>query len=183
MLLKNSILFGLEFERLNSTNYHKILNWRNQEFVRSNMISKDIITDEMHKIWFDKLDENSNYIFIVSKNGSPFGVFSISSINFTDSCGETGSYLVSEDFQYTGLSVIAGYGLAEIAFKHIKLEKLYCRVLKDNKNALKLNINQGFKIDSERDRYYCLTVSKTSYYNNKTNIKILNYLNNQINLQ
>jgi UDP-4-amino-4,6-dideoxy-N-acetyl-beta-L-altrosamine N-acetyltransferase len=172
-------LYDLTFERLDDMNYNKILDWRNQDFVRLNMISKEIITSEMHEMWFRKLNKESNYIYIVSHNQIPFGVFSISNINHQDQIGETGSYLVSKEFQNTGLSIIAGYGLAEIAFKYLKLQKLYCRVLKNNKNALKLNVNQGFKIEQDQGEYYRLLVSKTDYYNNKTNIQIINYLTNQ----
>lgn len=178
MKYDNLSIFGLNFEKVNKDNFRQILIWRNNDFVRNNMLFKDIITIEMHEKWFYNLDQKRNFYYIVSLDQKPFGVFSISNINYDDKLGETGSYLVSQEFQNTGLAIKAGYGLAEIAFNYLLLENLYCRVLKDNNNALKLNLNQGFKIKSEQNQYFRLELSKSDYYNNKTNRRILTYLNN-----
>ena len=72
--------YNVKLERLKEESIESLRIWRNSDYVRSQMLYNEYITPEMQKKWFDKLDKEKNFYFILYINVEPVGVMQIKNI-------------------------------------------------------------------------------------------------------
>ncbi len=133
------------FEELLGSGYEmELLQWRNQEYVRKNMMDSEIISVEKHMSFLEKMkkEEGKKY-YLMFYNNNPVAV-----LNF-DSEGEmieSGMYLVRQEYLSCGYGLIAEYAKDKYVFENRKKEKLVTRVLEHNKKTLKFHERLNKKI-------------------------------------
>lgn len=133
--------FGLTFKRLDLEHLEMVRQWRNSDYVRSQMLYNEYITPEMQKKWFDQLDKNTNYYFIVYNNSEAVGVMQIK--NIENNRGEGGIFLTNQ--KYENSDVVARMILCfnDLIFYELKIKCIYSQVKITNKKALSSSISQG----------------------------------------
>lgn len=161
-----------------------LLEWRNQEFVRENMLNNTAITMEQHKNYLDLLEKDKTQrVFIAFFREEPVAVMTMKK---RDGYIETGSYLVHEDDMGKGLGVITGYARMEYVFNVMPEGEMRTVILGHNKKNLSLQKNFGCELrevtevtksDGTREQLYLYTMNRNSWDKKKERIlKMINRL-------
>lgn len=169
-------VYGVKFTRVTEEHLEMMRNWRNSDFVRSRMLFQEHITPEMQSKWFQTINNDANYYFIVEYMGKYVGVINIKDIK--GNAGEPGFYLVNEEFKNTSIASLVNLAFGEFLFEMLGLDKLYIHVRKDNADAMKLNLFFGYKIiEAESgDNFNYLELKKNDFYNNNKVNKLKEYI-------
>lgn len=167
--------FGITFKPLSEANLEMVRIWRNSDDVRLFMRYQEIITPEQQKSWFDKINNKYNYYYLVYDRNEPFGLFNIKDIDYNRKTGETGSFLRNRSYWGSDLAGRASLGLGYFAFETIKLDSLFCHILKSNNAVINFNKHQGFVIDKQfsNDTVVKMMCNKDVF--NKKTSKFLKY--------
>ncbi|MCT4631829.1 MAG: GNAT family N-acetyltransferase [Firmicutes bacterium] len=122
----------------------RVLAWRNQEFVRSKMVSKDIISEKDHLNYMGKLvGRDDNKIFVGFINGEAFGIVTC---KVEDTNIDYGYYLVKEELLGMGFGMLMEYFSIKYVFDNFFVDKIKIKVLDDNKKVISLHKKFGFKV-------------------------------------
>lgn len=112
----------------------QILDWRNSESVRANMINQEIISKEAHLDYCEKLkNDKTALIFRVSVNETPRGLISFKELDHEDKTGEFGIYVVDRS---NGVGISIGRVALYYYFEYLKFSDLGIMVLPHNKRAI-----------------------------------------------
>lgn len=138
MSIKKKQLKAISLEHLDEEIIDNIRIWRNQDFVRKNMLEQHIISKEEHLRYIETIKKNDNrglYVFYLDEE--PFGVYQYQ-INRERNSVSNGFYLIHEDDQYLGYGVIAYYIIGWIQYKILGVRIVENKVISYNKEALAL---------------------------------------------
>ena len=124
----------------------KLRTWRNQDFVRLKMVNQDVITEEQHIKYLEKIrkDEKSK-IYIAFDNAVPFGVV-IFTINAEENYIEPAQYLINESFLGKGYGKIIKYAQNNYIFRIFPDGEMRTKILQHNTVTLGLNHKMGAQI-------------------------------------
>jgi UDP-4-amino-4,6-dideoxy-N-acetyl-beta-L-altrosamine N-acetyltransferase len=129
---------------LNEGYISKLRYWRNQDFVRDNMFSQEIICEDEHIDFIDQLREKKGkYFYLCFIGEKPFGVLYYDYFTKNNNL-EFGYYLVEDKYTNSGLGVIMEYALLNHGFYDLKVHKVFCRTLTRNEKVVSLHNNFGF---------------------------------------
>lgn len=132
-------------------------NWRNNE-VREFMIYQEYISETMQQEWFDSINNQNNFYFLISKKEIPVGLIDIKNINWNDNTAETGIYIANPESRLSDVSSIAIVMSAAFIAKILHLKSIYGKVLSSNKQAIAFNLASGFKIISKEDNIVTMAI-------------------------
>ena len=151
---------AMELNCLDEITIQNIREWRNQDFVRKNMFHQDIIGEEEHNRWIQRVkDDQRKHLFVFYLDDEPFGV-EIYTYNEKDDYVEIGNYLTSIDYQAMGYGVIMSYFGLDIMYNVLGYERMESEILEYNKRA---GLNRFF---NEKEEYREKAVSiKGKEYN------------------
>ncbi len=145
--MKNDI----ELIPLKEEHIEMVRNWRNSEEVSKYMYSDEKITPEMQKKWFAKVssDKTCKY-FIISYNGKPLGLVSVSGIDHVLKSCYWAFYIADTSVRGAGIGAKVEYNMLTYVFDELKLNKLRCEVFCSNDMVIKMHEKFGFR----REAYY-----------------------------
>lgn len=144
------MLEGYQFRNICEEDINKVLKWRNSDRIRACMFTDDIITEEQHLTWFQKVIKNdSDIIKIFLVQNRPVGVVSFTDIDKRNNKCSWGFYLGEEDLP-KGTGLVMGYLGLEYAFEQMNVRKLCGQVLATNTASIKFHQKLGF---SEEGRF------------------------------
>ena len=151
------------YSHLNEKESLEILDIRNTDFIRKNMITSEIITFKNHIKWINSLKDNleKKYFAVIGEN------------KVLGSCS-----WVKEEKNFTWgiffkdgvnpiISSVCVYLFLENCFFNEEINILGSLVKKENSGAFSFNKNFGFKIYKEDEEYFYLKLEKESWENNK----------------
>lgn len=160
---------------LNEQESFEILNIRNKDFIRKNMITNEIINLENHTKWINSLKNNldKKYFAVFSENEV------LGSCSWVKEKDEfTWGIFFKEEVNPIILSCCA-YLFLENCFFNDKIEKLGSLVKKENSIAFSFNKNFGFELYKEDENYFYLELEKQKWENRK-NSKLLKPIKNYL---
>ena len=171
----------ITFNNLLYTDYTlKVLDWRNQEYVRNNMIDSSVIPLENHKRYIEKLkNSDTQEVYIAFLADAPLAVMTFV---ITDDFVESGSYLVNEEDLGKGYGVITGYARFEYIFNNFPNRKMRTIILEHNKKNISLQKNFGClyegmttvtKSDGTQENAFIYTMTKEQWEAKKEKIQRL----------
>lgn len=124
----------------------KIRQWRNKEDIRKFMINQEIISEDEHKKWLEKLKEDDRIKFwIVYFKELPIGIVNLQNIDHKNLTSEWGFHIGEQSYRGIGLSKKILYKLLQIFFNEMKFNILYTKVLSCNKTAINLYKKYRFR--------------------------------------
>ena len=169
--------YGITLQRLNINKIELIRNWRNDPKISQYMFSKDFITSEMQLEWFNKINNEFNFYFILKYNNEEIGLFNIKNIDYIKKCGETGSFIYEDKFLGSEVPFRATYCLLDFIFEELKLDYVHGQMLPNNKNAIKFNKFFGADINfSEDKKRLSYTLTKEKYFKHRNTCSLIVYL-------
>lgn len=138
-----------------------MLQMRNQDHVRLNMLSSDIIPADSHDTWFNAmLDADDKAFFIFTHNNRPAGI-----IGFYDlkEPAANWSFYLADQHPPKGLgSIMCTMGLNTI-FKKTDISKIRTTVLDNNVKSLKLHKRLGFQKTGHNKNNIELELDRKTY--------------------
>ncbi|WP_242655192.1 UDP-4-amino-4,6-dideoxy-N-acetyl-beta-L-altrosamine N-acetyltransferase [Clostridium cellulovorans] len=132
---------------INKDDTTNIIEWRNSNEVRKFFIDQQLLTEEIHMSWLKSNVETGRakqFIIVLKEEELPIGSVFLKDIDLKNSKAEFGIFIGEEFGRGKGhgreaLKIIVDYG-----FKVMKLNKIFLRVLEENKAAIKCYQSAGF---------------------------------------
>ena len=138
--------YGITLSRLTEDKIELVRNWRNDPKIAQYMEFEEYITPEMQLTWFNKINNDKNYYFIIEYNKHEVGLINVKDIDSEIYQGEAGIFIYDDDCLNSTVSFQATLCLYDFCFETLKLKQLTAHILNDNKRAIKFNKMIGFKI-------------------------------------
>lgn len=141
-------------KRLTEDMIELVCDWRNSPHVSQFMEYRKFITPEMQKSWFDKINNEENYYFIVEYNGDKVGLINIKDVDREKKFGEGGVFIANEKYLNSDISFRMALCINDFAFETLSLSYLIAHILKDNLRAIKYNKLLGYKLQPGQEEIY-----------------------------
>lgn len=136
--------YGITLERLQQEQTELVRQWRNDQKISRFMFYKGEITREMQQEWFDSIDNEQNFFFLIYLKNVPVGLINISSIDWENKTAYTGLYIYDDKFLATDTPVMASLAMLDVFFLLFDIQSVYAKVKGNNKAAHNYNSSLGF---------------------------------------
>ena len=164
--------YGVTLRRLTEDKIEMVRNWRNDPKIQQYMEFRDYITPEMQKKWFESIDNDNNFYFIIIYEGKEIGLINIKNVDYDKMDGEPGIFIYEDEYLNTDVPMRASFCLGDFVWNTLKLKSEYIHVLKSNERAIKNNLFFGFKLlpgqDGVENQKYVLTLETVMLNKKKT---------------
>lgn len=136
----------------------RIVNWRNQEWVRRNFIYQEPFTKEGHLSWIRTQVESGHVVqFIIClSDGREVGSVYFRDIDREAGIAEYGIFIGEEDALGCGYGTAAARTALDYAFTKLHLGKVFLRFFTDNIGAQRSYENAGFKMTDRTEKVMTL---------------------------
>ncbi|WP_198305852.1 GNAT family N-acetyltransferase [Arcobacter vandammei] len=174
MILKQD---NILLRRVEEKDIEMIRNWRNDPKISQYMSFRDYITQEMQKKWFEKINNDNNYFFIINIENTDIGMVDVKNIDYSQKIAEGGIFIYDDKYLSSIYPLFASYLVINFVFDTLKLEKFKAQIMEDNKRAIRYNKSLGFKPTDEIDgllRTYYLVENDWTEAKNTIEILIKN---------
>ncbi|KFL17349.1 pseudaminic acid biosynthesis N-acetyltransferase [Geobacillus stearothermophilus] len=140
-----NLLERARLEDMNSSHLEMVLNWRNQEHIRSVMFHDQIISLEEHRKWFDRVKEDQRTIVkIFYLDNVPLGVVNFTNIDFKNGKCSWGFY-VGDQNAPKGSGTLMGYLALNFIFEELNIRKLCAEIISFNERSIRYHQRLGFR--------------------------------------
>lgn len=140
--------YGVTLRRLTHDKIEMLRQWRNDPKIQQYMIYREYITPEMQEKWFEKINNDNNFYFIIEYEGREVGMIHIKDVDYTKKTGEPGQFMYDDDLLDSDVSMRASLCLMDFVWEKLGLESMYIHVVGTNKRALDYNLLIGYEIVS-----------------------------------
>ncbi len=191
--------FDVELRRLQLEDIELVRKWRNEAHVAQQMIYREYITTEMQLKWFDTINNQYNYYFLILFKGNKVGLINAKDYDLERGFGEGGIFIGDKAYEDSFAAVFASLCLLNFVFyllPHISKSRI--RVLKTNERAIQYNKLMGYEeisgaknthdqlFELSRERYltHGLKLNKVaSLYCEESNLMELNGTSSDLNMR
>ena len=136
--------YGVTLERLQQEQTELVRQWRNDQKISRFMFYKGEITKDMQQEWYDSIDNEQNFFFLIHLKNIPVGLINISSIDWENKTAYTGLYIYDDKFLATDTPVMASLAMLDVFFLLFDIQSVYAKVKGNNKAAHNYNSSLGF---------------------------------------
>jgi len=137
--------------------------WRNQDFVRKNMIHQHIISEEEHQQYITRLKQKENAgLFVLYLDDEPFGVYQYE-LDYEKDQVVDGIYLIKEEYKKMGYGGFFDYFACRMCLEYWHINYRYCSILSTNDDKIKI-INQTKPVKVEKDIFHSDGQKSDLYY-------------------
>ena len=127
-----------------------VRNIRNEEQVRKWMYTDHVISEDEHKKWLAKLNnDEKNLVYVVTENNKAIGVVSVNALDRTHKKADWAYYLT--DSARSGIGAVLEFFVIDYVFNELELSKLNCEVIEHNDAVVRLHEKFGFKREGFRE--------------------------------
>jgi len=129
---------------LNTEHLELIRQWRNTPYVRKNMFTSHIISEDEHCVWFENIKnkETSQLFLYCDQDETPMGCVYFTDISSRNHSAFWGMYATENAPRGTGTKM--EYDVLEHAFQILQLHKLNGEFLANNTRVMRLHEKFGF---------------------------------------
>lgn len=166
--------------RLELTDIQGMLDWMRDESVNCNFrypfdkITEEEVKDFIKQTWKDMENQTALHFAITEDAGDYLGTISLKNIDRINSEAEY-AIVMRRCAQKKGLGTLATKEILRIAFKELKLNRVYLNVLSENLDARRMYEKCGFVEETYKEEYLDIRGEKKrlSWYMIKSNEKIM----------
>ena len=148
--------YGITLERLTEADIELVRHHRNSELIRKRMFYQKLITEEEQKRWFQSINNDFNYYFLILHKGKKIGLTHCTINSYEAGISHGGIFIWEPTAMQSHLPIIASVCATDLIFFLVKMKKSMAEVRADNKIALEYNQKFGYKIVealSDTDKY------------------------------
>lgn len=153
--------FGITLKRVEVEDIEMIRIHRNSNAVRPYMAYKKTISARQQKKWFESINNQDNYYFLILHQNKAVGVINAKQINWHEKYGEGGIFIWDEEYILSTIPALASIILLDLSFEILRFRLSYIRILNTNKRAIAYNKQLGYsKVpyqDKVKNPLYILT--------------------------
>lgn len=129
-----------------------ILDWRNRDESRVWFKTRDKLTFESHKNWYEHYcAKDDDFFFLVEADRSPVGQCAIYGIDRIAGAAEIGRFLAAPDKSGRGYMARSCEALVRFGIGTLNLSYLYLEVMSQNHRAIGIYKRCGFAEESRSD--------------------------------
>jgi len=133
---------------INESDFLKLIEWRNNPEINKYLNQSYKLTLELQYKWYKENYLRSNdilFIIIETKNKNRIGTIGINDLDYKKRVGIVGRLLIGEENYRASVELMeANLLFYEYLFYELKLEKLYCHVVIENKKVISFDKRFGF---------------------------------------
>ncbi|MDB4973956.1 MAG: hypothetical protein JWN48_2297 [Myxococcaceae bacterium] len=141
--------YGVTQTRVRREDIELIRRWRTDPSVNRYMFYRGDITPEQQARWFESIDNDRNFFFIVHHEGRPIGLNSIKDIDWSTRSGEGGLFIVPEELRQSLVVFRVAIPPLIWLFEHMNFSFVHAAVHPENRRAIRYNQALGHTIDAE----------------------------------
>ena len=157
--------YGVTLRRLTTDKIELVRNWRNDPKISNYMFFKEYITQEMQLTWFNQVNNDLNYYFIINYKNEEIGLINLKNIDKQKNCAEGGIFIYDEKYLNSDIAFRSSFCINDFAFEELYLNFIYAEIVPDNKRAIQYNKALGFKIEASKDNKSLLaTLTRENYF-------------------
>lgn len=180
--MKHAVIekYGVTLRRLTEDKIEMVRCWRNDPKIQQYMFYKEYITPEMQKKWFERINNENNYYYIIELEGKEIGLANIKDINWEKKEGEAGIFIYDDNYLDGVFSYQISLAMSYVEFTLLGLNRITAVVRKDNKRALDYNLSLGAKVipnESPESDVVRIFFEKNNGVENKKLKRLINYFN------
>ena len=168
--------YGITLKRLTEDKIELVRRWRNDPKISKFMEFRDYITAEMQLAWFQKINNDQNYYYIIVFEGEEIGLINIRDVDRINGTGEPGMFIWEDTYLNSDISFRAAFTFLDFVFNELKLKKVIIHVLSNNKRAIKFNKALGYRLSENQEGIYNQEYTLTSSIYEQFKNKIIKYL-------
>lgn len=127
--------YGVTLRRLTHDKIEMVRQWRNDPKISQYMFFKDYITPEMQEAWFQKINNDNNFYFIIEYEGKEIGLINIKDIDWEKKCGETGVFVYDDLYLNSDIAYRAHLVIFDYIFIDMRLKYTISHIMGDNIRA------------------------------------------------
>lgn len=146
--------YGVKLHRLTRDRIELLRYWRNHPKIQQYMEFRQEIDREQQIKWFNKIDNENNYYFIIEIDGKEIGCINIRDIDYQEGEGEPGIFIWDDDYLNGSASYKAGLCLYDFIYENLGLTKTVIHILSDNPRSAKYFARFGYRIAENQDGIY-----------------------------
>lgn len=143
--------YGLSCLRLTEADMDTVREWRNDPEVARWMAYQDVITANMQKAWFRRINNNRDFYYRIDTPKGSVGVVNIKDIDIDKRRGEWGIYIADPANRDGLIAVSTACLILDFAFDTLNLETVCAHIRRDNFHAARFNLKLGFILQSGQD--------------------------------
>ncbi len=146
--------------------------WRNSPAILANMEYQLEISAAQQLKWFESLQNETCYYFIIWVNNVKVGLVHLN--KFENDTAHVGLFIGNPNFVGTGVSVGASVLILSFAFEELKLIKLFAKVKASNQIAINYNESLGFEFSNTlNDTFSQFIITQQKYFQKADYLKKL----------
>ncbi|MCX6250112.1 MAG: hypothetical protein NTX61_05100 [Bacteroidetes bacterium] len=138
--------YGITLERLREEDIELVRQWRNSDLVRMSMNYREIISPEKQREWFNSINNVNFHYVIFQYQGEKIGLLNDKNIDWETLSSETGIFVGRPEFYHSFVPYLVSVAGIETMFYFMGWKKQYAHVLRTNANAIKYNLELGYKL-------------------------------------
>lgn len=136
--------YGVTLRQLTEDKLELIRRWRNDPKIQQYMSYREHITPEMQRAWFQRINNEHNFYFIIVYQDREIGLINIRDVDYENKCGEPGIFVWNDEYLDSDVPMRATFCLYDFIWSQLGLNTLNIHVLKSNKRAIKFNKFFGY---------------------------------------
>lgn len=167
--------YGIRLERLRGEDIELIRQKRNSPEISRFMEYQEHITSDMQMKWFNSLNPQSDFYFVIHCEGKKIGLIHTSDIHWEDKTANSGLFLWNQNYLGTHVPVLASITMLDVFMGMIGIEAYYAKVLNTNKAALIYNTKLGFEEvpGQKASKFKTLILTKEHYKERAATIRMI----------
>lgn len=137
--------YGITLQRLPADMAETVRLWRNDAKIKKFMFHKGEITPEMQQEWFNSINNEQNFFFIIQYKNQAVGLINISSIDWENKTAYSGLFIYDDKYIATDVPVMASLCMLDVFFLLFGIQIIYAKVKGTNRIAHRYNTSLGFR--------------------------------------
>jgi RimJ/RimL family protein N-acetyltransferase len=133
---------------INKSDFVRLIEWRNNSEINRYLNQPYRLTVELQYKWYEEKYLKSNdilFIIIETKNKNRIGTIGINDLDYKKKVGIVGRLLIGKENYRASVELMeANLLFYEYLFYELKLEKLFCHVVIENKKVISFDKKFGF---------------------------------------
>lgn len=158
--------YGISLERMSAEHAEMVRLWRNDPKIQQHMFFKNEITAKMQEEWFQSVDNDQNFYFLIHHLDKAVGLINISSVDWENNSAFAGLFIADSSYWGTDIPVRASLCLLDVFFAFTSIQNVYAKVRDSNLAAYQYNTALGFQRNKkiEFGLGYEFVLSKNNFF-------------------
>ncbi len=157
--------YGITLRRLTEDDIELVRFHRNSDFIRSKMFYQKIISKEEQKAWFESINNDWNYYFLIDYKDKTVGLVHGTIESYEERNARGGLFIWDEVALNSHLPVLASVCTTDLTFFIMEMERTTAEVRMDNQVAVDYNLSFGYTIleTNEEERKVFMELTRENY--------------------